>query len=362
MEWSPEAPYNALPPLPPGVKVATEPVLQKLIVARASLAALNELCGALPNPNLLVNAVTMIEAQASSEIENVFTTTDDLFRQAQKESDQIQDPAVRETLRYREALYAGMVRIAQRPLTAESATEICSVLEGREMRLRDLPGTFIGDGARGVRRYTPPEGPACIRDHLAAWERFVHEESELDPLLRMSLAHYQFEAIHPFSDGNGRTGRILNLLQLSVYGLLDWPVLYLSEYIIEHKQEYYDLLLGVTRDAAWEPWNLFMLSAVHETAERARHVVKSLLALQRLVQEQMTAILGRGDANLLDVLFELPYCRIPDVVERCGISRPTATKYLERLVQGEVLVRQRIGRETLYINAAMLQILRRNRS
>ena len=239
-------------------------VLKQCVTARAALAELKQAAALIPNPAMLINTLPLLEARASSEIENIVTTADKLFRHLQADSGA--DPATREALRYRRALLEGVKALKTRPLTTGTAESICTRIKGVEMSVRKVTGTALANDATGEVVYTPPEGEARIRDLLANWERFLHEEETLDPLVRMAAAHYQFEAIHPFTDGNGRTGRVLNSLFLVEQGLLPLPILYLSRYIIAHKADYYRLLLAVTREGAWEPWLLYMLRAVEDTA------------------------------------------------------------------------------------------------
>ena len=359
MEWRPDEPYSALPSLPPAVELETPPVLKSAIGARAAVAALDQAAERMPNATVLLNALPILEAQASSEIENIVTTTDELFRFAQDESD-LAAPATKETLRYRTALFAGVRSIQTRPLSATTAIEICSIVQGHDMDVRKLPGTIIANPATRRAIYTPPQGEQVIRDKLANWASFVHGNDGLDPLVRMAAAHYQFEAIHPFADGNGRTGRILNILMMMNDGVLSSPILYLSRYVIAHKDEYYRLLLEVTREGAWEAWVLFMLAAVESTATTTLAKIDAIQALQRVVREEVRQSSAGANSDLLDVLFEQPYARIINVIQRCGVSRPTAAKWLHELADRGVVRDLKIGRERLFINHRFLDILTRD--
>lgn len=324
--------------------------------ARSELARLDEAAQSLPNATILINSLPLLEAQASSEIENIVTTTDALFKYAEDAS--AADPATREALRYRTALRDGFDAIRSRPLNANLAQDLCSVIKGYRMSIRAGRGTYIraGDGGR---LYTPPEGSALIAQKLADWEHSLHEPTSHDPLVAMALAHYQFEAIHPFEDGNGRTGRILNVLLLIERGLLQLPILYLSRYIIETKSEYYDLLLRITRDGAWEAWVLYILEGVRRTAIFTLRTIAGIRALQREVHDDLARVLGVVDADLLAVLFEQPYTRIGLVMERCTVSRPTATKRLKALSDAGVLVSVPVGTQLLFMNHRLLDLLRR---
>jgi len=361
MSWLPVEPYNGLPTLPPSRDVESKVVLKAAIEARASLAALDQAARRMTNPTVLINSLPLLEAQASSEIENIVTTADDLFKFAQDESGAT-NPATKETLSYRKALFAGIALIRARPLSANTAAEVCSIVKNRQMDVRKLPGTYIGNPTTHAAIYTPPAGETVIRDKLSNWERFLHETHGMDPLVVMALAHYQFEAIHPFEDGNGRTGRILNVLMLVGIGLISEPILYLSRYIIERKDKYYRLLLEVTRDENWEEWILFVLEGIRATALSTITKIDQIQILQDEMLAEIRAVTSSANADLLAVLFEQPYCRISNVVERCGVSRPTATNWLNALVRGGALLDMRAGRERIFINTKFFALLMRPES
>lgn len=357
MTWQSDRPYNELPDLPPKVELETRAVLKATTSARAALAALDQAIRRIPNPTVLLNSIPLLEAQASSEIENIVTTTDDLFRYAQQ-IEESATPEVKETLRYRAALFAGMRSIERRPLTTLTAIEVCTRIKDREMDLRNLPGTYIGDPSTRRAIYTPPEGKGVLAEKLGNWERFIHNRGDLDPLVVLAAQHYQFEAIHPFADGNGRTGRILNVLLLLETGLLHQPILYLSRYIIRNKDEYYRKLLEVTRAEAWEQWVLFVIEGVRATAEDTLRRIDLIQDLQQQMRAEIKTLTSAGaNADLLEVLFEQPYCRISDVRARCEVSRPTATKWLAELAQGGALLDVRLGRERLFINHRFMDVL-----
>jgi len=358
--WNPAEPYNELPPLPPPHELETKAVLKKTIEARAALASLEQAALALPNPSVLINTIPLLEAQASSEIENIVTTTDELFKYAQDEN-AASDPATREALRYRTALFDGFRRAQARPLNGAMAIEICSIIKQREMRIRDLPGTHIGNPDTHEPIYTPPFGPRVIEQKLADWERFIHESADLDPLIVMAVSHYQFEAIHPFEDGNGRTGRVLNVLILVAAGLLSQPILYLSRYIIERKSDYYRLLLRVTEEHDWQSWLLYMLEGVRVTAVFTLAKITRIQELQVRFQDRVRELHGSVNADFLAILFEQPYARIANVMARCGISRPTATTWLNELVDGGILLKLSVGRERLFVNTAFMEVLTREK-
>jgi len=356
--WEPEVPYNALP-APPSVGVLETPaVLKAAIGANVALARLDQAASSMPNPSVLINTIPLLEAQASSAIENIVTTTDALFRHL--ENDAGVDAATRETLRYRTALRIGFDLANTRGVSANTAIEVCSAIKGIEMNVRTLPGTRIGNPQTHEITYSPPEGRAIIDNKLTEWERFVHADDGMDPLIRMAAAHYQFEAIHPFPDGNGRTGRILNVLMLVEAGLLKFPLLYLSRYIIDSKSEYYARLLAVTSSHQWEAWIVYMLRGVESTCRGTVDKTGAIRLLQdQFVQEARGALRGGLDVEFLAVLFEQPYCRIATVRERCGVSRPTATAWLNALVDIGLLRDLKVGRERLFINYRFLELLTR---
>ena len=358
--WRADRPYNALPGLPPVVELETRPVLKQCITARSALAELKQAAALIPNPTMLINTLPLLEARASSEIENIVTTADKLFRHLQ--ADTGADPATREALRYRRALLEGVSALKRRPLATRTAESICSAIKGVEMSVRRVPGTALASDATGEVVYTPPEGEARIRDLLANWERFLHDADAIDPLVRMAAAHYQFEAIHPFTDGNGRTGRVLNSLFLVEQGLLPLPILYLSRYIIANKADYYRLLLGVTRDAAWEPWVLYMLRGVEETALWTTVKIAAVRRLSddttRHVRARLPKIYSR---ELVDVIFEQPYCRISNLVQAGIAGRQAASRHLKALVSIGVLREQAFGKEKLFVHPKLMSLLTRDR-
>lgn len=359
MSWHPEKPYNDLPSLPPMVELETKAVLKHCITARAALAELKQAAELIPNQTMLINTLPLLEAKDSSEIENIVTTTDKLFQFA--ESDVQADPATKEALRYRRALYEGWQGLSQRPINTNMAESICSQIKGIDMVVRKVPGTALVNDKTGEVICTPPVGEKVLRDLLSNWERFLYHQPELDPLIRMAVMHYQFEAIHPFADGNGRTGRILNILYLVQEGLLTLPILYLSRYIIANKSQYYSGLLAVTREQAWEPWLLYMLEAIESTAQWTTQKIISIRDLSDhtadYVREQLPKIYSR---ELINTIFEQPYCRISNLVEANIAKRQTASEYLKKLVGIGVLVEQPVGRERLFIHPKLIQLITRD--
>jgi Fic family protein len=357
--WQPDRPYRDLPLLPPTVDIETKAILKQCITARAAVAELKQAAELIPNPAVLINTLPLLEARASSEIENIVTTTDKLFQHLRNEGQA--DPATKEALRYSRALFEGYQAINQHPLNTRTAEEICSRIKGMRMNVRRTPGTALANDATGEVVYTPPEGEQLLRDLLANWERFMHNEAGVDPLIRMAVGHYQFEAIHPFMDGNGRTGRILNSLFLIQENLLTLPILYLSRYFIQNKADYYRLLLDVTRDHAWEPWILYVLRGIEETAVWTGAKIAAIRALFEHTTEYVRVSLPKVYSHeLVSLIFELPYCRIISVTEAGIAKRQTASQYLKQLVEIGVLVEAPASKEKLFIHPRLMQLLTRD--
>ncbi len=357
MKFDPARPFNDLSILPPSIELESRDVLKACIPARSALAELRQAAELLPNQTILINTLPLLEAKDSSEIENIVTTTDRLFQYAQE--DTLADPATREALRYRTALYQGYLSLDRKPLSTATAETICSTIKGREMPLRKVPGTIIANATTGETIYTPPDGEAHLRYFLSNWERFIHnEQSGLDPLVIMAVAHYQFEAIHPFLDGNGRTGRILNILYLIEKDLLTLPVLYLSRYIVQHKSDYYRLLTGVTRAGDWEAWLLFMLQAVTETAQWTTSKIATIRELITHTSNYVKIKLPKIYSHeLIQLVFEQPYCRISNLVKAGIAKRQTAAIYLKRLVEIGLLNEITAGKEKLFVHPKLIQLL-----
>jgi len=357
MPFKADKPYNQLPALPPRKEVETKTVLKKCITARAALAELKQATDLIPDASMLVNTLPLLEAQASSEIENIVTTTDSLFEFASL-GEARADPATKAALRYRTALREGVDYLQQRPLSTRLAEQLCSRIKGVEMTVRRVPGTALANRKTGKVIYTPPEGEALLRAKLANWETYLHEQNEIDVLVRMAVAHYQFEAIHPFTDGNGRTGRLLNILFLVEQELLTLPILYLSRYFIEHRDAYYGFLLRVTSQQSWEDWILYVLQGVEETAVRIREKIAAIRKLlehtNQYVCHQKPEIHSR---ELIDVVFTQPYCRIANLVDAGIAKRQTASVYLKQLVKIGVLKETKIGREKLFIHPKLIRVI-----
>ena len=353
--WKPEAPYNELPALPPLMPLQTPAVLKATIRARVALAELNRLAGKLPNPGILVRTLPLMEARCSSEIENIVTTDDMLFQRADLPNEST-PPIVCEASRHAEALLEAYHGLKKLPVCSRLAQQVCSRIKGHPMPIRKLPGTVIA--SRKQVMYTPPVGESVIRGLLANWETYLHSDDDTDPLIRMAVAHYQFEAIHPFTDGNGRTGRILNSLYLTEAGLLEQPILYLSRYILAHRSDYYRLLNAVTSHEAWEEWVLYVLNGIVEVATWTADKVREIHTLLESTEKQI--IKKCPDLPLEEIMraiFEQPYCRIRHLVDAGIAKRETASLYLVQLTKAGVLTEIKQGRDKLFLNHRLLHLL-----
>jgi Fic family protein len=329
--FDPVKPHNGLPPLPPAQETETKPVLKRCVTAGRALATLRQAAKLIPNQDVLINTIPLREAKDSSAIENIVTTNDKLFRFANMDPERADD-ATKETLRYRTALFEGYQHIQRHPLTTNVAISICRAIKN--------------------------QGETVLREKLTNWERYLHEAMEVDPLVRMAVGHYQFEAIHPFPDGNGRTGRVINILFLIEQGLLDLPILYLSRYINDNRGEYYRLLLDVTAKAAWEAWILYMLLAVEEASSWTVNKIVAIKSLMDDTARHVSTVMPKlNSRELIEIIFTQPYCRIANLVEVGIGNRNTAAKYLRELAAGGVLKARKEGRDQLYINSRFLDLL-----
>ncbi|MCC5907955.1 MAG: Fic family protein [Balneolaceae bacterium] len=359
MSYSPDKPHNYLPPLPPEADIETSAVLKAAIVANRALAELKGKSETLPNPAMLVNSIVLQEAKSSSEIENIVTTNDKLFTALSAEDSSV-DPQTKEVLRYRQALWKGVSWLADgEPLSTELFIELMQTIKETDDGIRSIAGTVIANPNTRKIIYWPPEGEELIRNLLINLEHYIQADYEMDPLIKMAVAHYQFEAIHPFEDGNGRTGRLINILYLIDKGLLNQPVLYLSDAIIRQKQEYYRLLRGVTENGEWEPWILFMLEAVESTSrqtmERIGQIITLLNETLELAREKLPDRVYSKE--LIELLFEQPYCKVKHLVDRGIAKRQTAAEYLRELEEAGILKSKQVGRENLFLNVGLYELL-----
>lgn len=345
---------------PPQDKLETINVLRQLVTTSLALAELKGLAHTLPNPDILLNAVILKEAAASSEIENVITTQDKLYQALSAKGTQ-PDSATKEVLRYREAMLYGFRFIKKKGfLHTNAIVEIQQVLEENKAGIRKLPGTALRNAATGKVIYTPPDDHHTILNLMKNLEEYLNQTDDLSPLIKLAVQHYQFESIHPFYDGNGRTGRIISVLYLILQGLLESPILYLSSFIIEHKSDYYRLLQEVRIKHNWEEWVLFILRGVAQTATETTHQIKEINKLFSATQEKIRKEAEKSyNKELLELLFEHPYSKIDHVTDRLRVSRVTAAKYLKELEKIGVLHSRRVWKETLYINTRLFDLLKK---
>ncbi len=356
--FHPDQPFNELPDLPPLAELETAPVLKAAIAAHRSLAELKGRGDLIPNQSILLNALTLQEAQMSSEIEGIVTTTDKLYR-ALSSNGETDDPHTKEVLRYRDALWHGVKRLREgRPLSTVLFEELVQIIKLNSGGVRQGGGTKLQDQRSQNIVYTPPVGEQLIRDKLSNLERFIHSDNNVDPLIKLAVIHYQFEAIHPFNDGNGRTGRILNILYLMDQDLLTEPVLYLSRFIIQHKSEYYRLLREVTETGAWVDWILFILKAVESTSQstlRQIHAIKDLM--DQFADQVRSKTPKLYSKELIELLFNQPYCKSKTLVDAKLVKRQTASKYLQNLADEGFLTAVKVGREVVYVNEPYFELL-----
>ena len=358
-------PYNDLPALPPSENIIDKEILIRWGLASRALAELNKNIMRIPNPLMLVNTISLQEAQSSTAIENIFTTEDELYKAV---SDTVKEesanPATKEVLRYREALWKGYNTLVKKKIFDKSvAIKIFQQIKNTTQGIRPPQSQVVikrgqSEFKPGEIIYTPPRGSGIVEDKTDNLFDFLNQTNEFDPLLKMAIGHYQFEAIHPFTDGNGRTGRILNLLYLVDQKLLSQPVLYLSKYIINHKDDYYYHLSGVTQRGAWKPWLLFMLNAVAETAQITNQKIDEILAQMESTYQYANAKLKWYSYELNQTLFSQPYVKQKLVGEITGArSRTTLTKYMLQLTELGVLSAHEDGREVFYVNDDLIRIL-----
>jgi len=365
MVFDPKIPYNDLPDLPPELDAVTrEKLLNHILTASRSLAELKGLCETMTEEallNLLFNTLVIQESRDSSAIENIVTTQDELYQAVL--NIESANAAAREVLSYRDALKSGLhlMRENQNLITTNLLVSIVQKIKQNQSGIRVQPGTILKNSITGETIYTPPCCEEEIRKKMSNLEQFINlnELCPFDPLIKLAMIHYQFESIHPFSDGNGRAGRILNILYLIHQQLLTQPVLYLSSYIIDHKQDYYKLLNEVTKKENWNDWILFMTTAINETALLSISKIRGILALKKQMEPQVFTSLEKfGKRNeLLELMFELPYLKI-ELLVRKGIShRETASNYLKLLEKDKLLTAYKVGKSTYFVNHRLMDLL-----
>ncbi len=358
--FSPNRPFNELPLLPPKAEIETKAVLKQLVTASQVLAELKGYAELLPNKAIIINSIILQEAKDSSEIENIVTTHDELFR-AMAAAKKTMGPAVKEVLNYRSALYKGFNMVkGHHLLTTNIIVAIQEELEQNRAGIRKLTGTKLVNDRTGKVMYTPPDNEETIRDLLQNLEAFINSDTDkFHPLIKLAIIHYQFESIHPFYDGNGRTGRIINVLYIVMKELLTEPLLYLSRYIIEQKANYYRLLRKVTTENAWDEWVGFMLTAVERTAGYTLALSKKIVALMENVRISMQKELPKIYSHeLVETLFINVYTKIDHLVERNIASRNVAGRYLKELESIGILKRVKSGRDVFYINEELYDLFK----
>jgi Fic family protein len=363
MAYNKNTPFNDLPDLPPADFVESSEILRHLVKASRYLGELNGLCESLPDPQLLINTIILQESKDSSAIENIVTTQDELYKAATEEG--TTNHAAKEVLSYREALYVGLkkMQLQKNLLLTSTMVEVVQTIKQNNSGIRNIPGTALKNAINGEVIYTPPCCEDVLRGKLAALELFINdkEASSLDPLIKMAFIHYQFESIHPFADGNGRTGRIINALYLVQQQLLLQPVLYLSSYIVKYKTEYYQLLRGVTENGNWHDWLMFILTAVIETAQLTTQKIRNMLLLREEFEVTMKEVLGSSfNYDLLQLMFTLPYLKIELLEKKQLAHRQTASSWLKKLTEVNIVKPQKIGRTTYYINYRLMELLSSN--
>ena len=360
--FKPDKTYNSMPLLPPDRrKIETIPILKLESKAASALAELKGVVKTLPNPSILINGIVLKEAKASSEIENVITTHDKLYKALTLKNDKI-DGATKEVLRYREALFMGVKFIKDKGfLNTNGIVNIQQVLEENDAGIRKNPGTVLKNDLTDEIIYTPPDDREAISKLMKNLEDFINvNDDDLSPLIKMAIQHYQFESIHPFYDGNGRTGRIVNVLYLLMTELLENPILYLSGYITKNKNDYYRLLREVTTKGNWEDWIIYMLKGVEATAH---DTIKQISQINKLFDSTIEKVKAEApkvySKELVEVLFEQPYCRIEHLMSRLNCSRRSASTYLNALVVVGILESKTIGRDNIFINTALFNIFKK---
>lgn len=363
MSHNRNTPFNELPDLQSIDFSESEAMLIQLAKASRNLGELNGLCASLPDPHLLINTIALQESKDSSAIENIVTTQDELYKAASEK--ETASGSAKEVLSYREALYTGLEKMnaQQNLLVTNTMIDVVKTINQNINGIRNIPGTTLKNAITGEVVYTPPCCEDVLRQKLSSLEKFINDEtvSDLDPLIKMALIHYQFEAIHPFPDGNGRVGRIINGLYLVQQGLLPQPVLYLSSYIVKFKTEYYQLLRGVTENNNWQDWIMYLLTAIIDTAQLTTNKIKSMLLLKVEIEKQMRETLGSSFSyDLLQLMFQLPYLKIELLTKKQLAHRQTASVWLKKLGDAKILRPQKIGKTTYYINYRLIDLLGNN--
>jgi Fic family protein len=362
-----KVPYNDLPDLPMQNDFIDKEVLMKWGLASRSLAELNRNILRIPNPKMLVNTVSLQEAKSSTEIENIFTTEDELYKAISETiKEEYANSSTKEVLKYREALWEGFYLVKKKnEIDKKTIVNVFQKIKDTTQEFRSPQSQIVIKRGQSELRpgeiiYTPPRGEGIIEAKIDNLLVFMKQEDEIDPLIKMAIAHYQFEAIHPFTDGNGRTGRILNLLYLIDQKLLSHPVLYLSNYIIQNKDDYYYYLSGVTQKSDWKSWVIFMLTAVEKTSNHTNQLIDEIMIQLVETYNYAKSKLKWYSLEVNQALFFQPYIKQRFIGEITGAkSRTTLTKYMHQLVQIGVLSERKEGKEVFYVNNDLLRILQK---
>ncbi len=345
---------------PPSDRLETTDILKIAISANKYLAELKGVSETIPNQSILINTLVLQEAKDSSEIENIITTHDEMYK-AEIDSNSLSSSAAKEVQRYAQALIVGFEQVKEKQiLTSNQIIKIQEILEGNNAGFRKLPGTDLKNAATGEIIYTPPQDYEVITKFMKNLENYINDESlspDIDPLIKMAIIHHQFESIHPFYDGNGRTGRIINILYLVLNGLLDIPILYLSQYIIETKAQYYELLQAVRDKNDWESWILYILKGVEITAQQTIWLIHQIKKLMLDYKQSIRKSFNFYSQDLLNNLFRHPYTKIDFLVNDLKISRITAMKYLDQLSSAGYLEKHKLWRSNYYINKPLFNLL-----
>ena len=350
---------NTLNRLPLPQEIETQKVLKKAISANRALANLNGVARIIPNSSILINSLVLQEAKDSSEIENIITTHDELYR-ANLDIESVTNEA-KEVQNYKEALLRGFSLVSDTKLLLKKhIIEIQEILEQNDAGIRKQAGTNLKNAQTGEVIYTPPQDYETIQELLTNLEIYINEPNDIDSLINMAIIHHQFESIHPFYDGNGRTGRIINILYLILKDLLDIPVLYLSRYIITHKADYYRLLQEVRPEDKWEEWILYILEAVEQTSLETIELINRISDLMIKIQDKISRELPKiYSKDLVEILFMHPYTKIDFLVDRLNITRKTASKYLNELENIGILENIQIKNSKFFINIELFNLLRK---
>ncbi len=359
MKFNPNQAFNDLPPLPPKSFKEDDEIFRKLISAHKALAELKGYSELLPNKSIILSAITIQEAKDSSEIENIVTTHDEIFKSLA--TNKSISPQAKEVINYKKALFRGLELLRKKQIiTLNLILEIQQIIERNNAGIRKLPGTKLVNPKNNEVYYTPPDNPEVINKLLDNLIQFINTDDDgLDPLTKLAIIHYQFEAIHPFYDANGRTGRILNVLYLVYKQLISEPYIYLSGYLIKHKPEYYKLLRAVTFENAWKDWIMFFIEAVEKTAWHTLTMSKQIIATLEQIRKTVRSVFPKiYTKELIDVLFTNVYVKI-STIEKQGIaSRNTASLYLNKLTDIGILTVEKVGREKIFINKPLFDLLK----